>query len=378
MPAGSFVAWSGRFEAEQRARDRLELVIPIVLGVIFTLLYVTYRSWREAAHVLLAVPFALTGGVFLLWLLGYNFSVAVWVGFIALFGTAVQTAMVMVVYLNEAVERKRAALGEAFSRASLREAVIEGALLRLRPKVMTASTVIAALLPLMWSTRIGADVMKPLATPVLGGMASSLLHVLVLTPVLFFWVRERELAPLLAAEDRGPSTSLRAGGAGPPLWPATPEQAARTRRPRWPLLAAGAVLLIALAVSQRTRIWPSVVDEEPGAATTGAPPIRSVTAGDLRIDVFATSGALRQGTSSLLIEFRSTATGELVDVGSVQAGISMSMPGMPMAGKAEVAAAGRGRYQVTTEVAMAGTWRLTIQWVGPAGQGSQVVEVDAQ
>jgi Cu(I)/Ag(I) efflux system membrane protein CusA/SilA len=370
MPAGSFVAWSGRFEAEQRARDRLELVIPIVLAVIFTLLYATYRSWTEAAHVLLAVPFALTGGVFLLWLLGYNFSVAVWVGFIALFGTAVQTAMVMVVYLNEAVERKRAALGEAFSRASLREAVIEGALLRLRPKVMTASTVIAALLPLMWSTRIGADVMKPLATPVLGGMASSLLHVLVLTPVLFFWVRERELAPLLAAEDRG--------GAGPPLQPATPEQAARTRRPRWPWLVVGAVLLIALAISQRTRIWPSVVDDEPGAATTGAPPLRSVTAGDLRIDVFAPTGSLRLGTSSLLIEFRSTATGELVDVGSVQAGISMSMPGMPMAGTAEVSPAGRGRYGVTTEVAMAGTWRLTVQWSGPAGQGSQVVEVDAQ
>lgn len=160
--------------------------------------------------------------------------------------------------------------------------------------------------------------------------------------------------------------------------PVTTERVARARRPRWPWLVLGIVLLIALAISQRARIWPSVVDEEPGAATSGAPPLRSVTAGGLRIDVFAPTGSLRLGTSSLLIEFRSIATGELVDVGSVQAGISMSMPGMPMAGKAEITPAGRGRYGVTTEVAMAGTWRLTIQWSGPAGQGSQVVEVDAQ
>src|SRR5262249_9766153 len=156
-------------------------------------LYFTYHSALEAAHVLLAVPFALTGGVYLLWLLGYNFSVAVWVGFIALFGTAVQTGVVMVIYLEEAVERKRAALGGRLTRADLRDAVVEGALLRLRPKVMTVSTVIAGLLPIMWSTRVGAEVMKPLATPVLGGMVSSLLHVLVVTPVIFFWIRERRL-----------------------------------------------------------------------------------------------------------------------------------------------------------------------------------------
>ena len=102
---------------------------------------------------LLAVPFALTGGVYLLWLLGYNFSVAVWVGFIALFGTAVQTGVVMVIYLEEAVERKRRELGGALTRAALRDAVMEGALLRLRPKVMTVSTVVAGLLPIMWSTQ---------------------------------------------------------------------------------------------------------------------------------------------------------------------------------------------------------------------------------
>ena len=184
--------------------QRLQIVLPIVLLVIFVLLYFTYHSALEAAHVLLAVPFALTGGVYLLWLLGYNFSVAVWVGFIALFGTAVQTGVVMVIYLEEAVERKRQELGGTLTRAALRDAVMEGALLRLRPKVMTVSTVIAGLLPIMWSTRVGAEVMKPLATPVLGGMVSSLIHVLIVTPVIFFWIRERRLGlqhePLPRAE----------------------------------------------------------------------------------------------------------------------------------------------------------------------------------
>jgi len=192
LPTGYYIAWSGQYENQQRARQRLMIVVPIVLIVIFGLLYITYHSALEAAHVLLAVPFALTGGVYLLWLLGYNFSVAVWVGFIALFGTAVQTGVVMVIYLNEAVDRKRKELG-TLSRRTLMEAVTEGALLRLRPKVMTVSTVVAGLLPIMWSTSAGSEVMKPLATPVLGGMVSSLLHVLIVTPAIFYSIRAREL-----------------------------------------------------------------------------------------------------------------------------------------------------------------------------------------
>ena len=192
LPEGYYVAWSGQYENQQRARARLLVVVPIVLVVIFGLLYLTYHSAVEAAHVLLAVPFALTGGVYLLWALGFNFSVAVWVGFIALFGTAVQTGVVMVIYLNEAVEKKRKELGR-LTKQGLMEAVMEGALLRLRPKVMTVTTVVAGLLPIMWSTSAGAEVMKPLATPVLGGMVSSLLHVLIVTPVIFYWIHERRL-----------------------------------------------------------------------------------------------------------------------------------------------------------------------------------------
>ncbi|MFN0139896.1 MAG: efflux RND transporter permease subunit [Pyrinomonadaceae bacterium] len=193
LPAGYYVAWSGQYENQQRAKSRLLFVIPIVLLVIFGLLYLTYHSALEATHVLMAVPFALTGGVFLVWLLGYNFSVAVWVGFIALFGTAVQTAVVMVIYLEEAVAKAKRELGNAFDKKALLDAVTSGALLRLRPKVMTVSTVVAGLLPIMWSTSAGSEVMKPLAAPVLGGMVSSLLHVLVITPVIFYWLHAREM-----------------------------------------------------------------------------------------------------------------------------------------------------------------------------------------
>jgi copper/silver efflux system protein len=193
LPPGSYVEWSGQYENEVRARQRLRIVIPIVLVVIYVLLYLTYRSFLDAAQVLLAVPFALAGGIYLLYALGYNFSVAVWVGFIALFGTAVQTAVVMVIYLEEAVARKREELGGRLTREALLEAVKEGALLRLRPKVMTVSTVVASLLPIMWSHSTGAEVMKPLATPVLGGMVSSLGLVLIVTPVIFYWLRERDL-----------------------------------------------------------------------------------------------------------------------------------------------------------------------------------------
>jgi len=193
LPQGSYVEWSGQYENERRARERLQIVIPLVLIVIFVLLYFTYRSVLDAAQVLLAVPFGLAGGIYLLYALGYNFSVAVWVGFIALFGTAVQTAVVMVIYLEEAVSQKREDLGGRLTREALMEAVKEGALLRLRPKVMTVSTVVASLLPIMWSHSTGAEVMKPLATPVLGGMVSSLGLVLIVTPVIFYWLREREL-----------------------------------------------------------------------------------------------------------------------------------------------------------------------------------------
>jgi Cu(I)/Ag(I) efflux system membrane protein CusA/SilA len=208
LPPGYFLEWSGQYENQIRAKKTLQVVLPLVFLIIFVMLVMVYHSVNEALHVILAVPFALTGGVYLLYFLGYNFSVAVWVGFIALFGTAVQTGVVMVIYLEEAVERVKKR-DSKLTVANLREAVMDGALLRLRPKVMTVSTVVAGLLPIFWSTHTGSEVMKPLATPVLGGMVSSLVHVLIVTPVLFLWLRERELSK---AGTAGTSSGVTANG----------------------------------------------------------------------------------------------------------------------------------------------------------------------
>ncbi len=196
LPPGMTIEYSGEYENLLRAQQTLYYIFPATLLIIFLLLYMVYHSAKEAAHVILAVPFALTGGVFLQYILGYNFSVSVWVGYIALFGTAIQTGVVMVVYLEEMVAKKqaeRAAAGQPFTRDDLIQAIKDGARLRLRPKVMTVATIVASLLPIMWSHRPGSEVMQPLATPVIGGMVSSLLHILVVTPVIFAMLREREL-----------------------------------------------------------------------------------------------------------------------------------------------------------------------------------------
>ncbi len=201
---GMTIEYSGEYENQLHAARTLKFIVPCVVLIIFLLLHQLYGQAREAAHVILAVPFALSGGVFLQYALGWHFSVAVWVGYIALFGTAIQTGVVMVVYLEEAVQRKRWQLGAAFGRADLIAAVKEGARLRLRPKVMTVATIIASLLPIMWSHRTGSEVMKPLATPVIGGMLSSLIHILIVTPVIFVWLRAQDLPK----PDAGASSSV--------------------------------------------------------------------------------------------------------------------------------------------------------------------------
>lgn len=192
FPAGMTVEYSGQYENQLRARATLQVIMPLVLAIIFIILYITFRSAGEAAHVLLAVPFALTGGVILQYVLGFPFSIAVWVGYIALFGTAIQTGVVMVIYLEEAVVKKRGLLGRELNRDEFIEAVKAGARLRLRPKVMTVATAVAGLIPIFWSTRTGVEIMQPLAAPVVGGMISSLVHILVVTPVIFAALHERK------------------------------------------------------------------------------------------------------------------------------------------------------------------------------------------
>jgi Cu(I)/Ag(I) efflux system membrane protein CusA/SilA len=191
LPAGYYVAWSGQWENQVRAKARLQLLVPAGMLIIFILLYFTFHSALEASMVMLSVPFAMVGGVYLVSLLGYNMSVAVWVGFIALYGIAVETGVVMVIYLHEALDKKLK--DGPCTEQDIYDATFEGAVLRLRPKLMTVAVALIGLVPIMWSTGTGADVMKPIAAPMIGGMISSAVHVLIMTPVIFVLMKKREL-----------------------------------------------------------------------------------------------------------------------------------------------------------------------------------------
>jgi copper/silver efflux system protein len=191
LPAGYYLSWSGQYENQIRAKRRIELVLPIVFVIIFIMLYFTFKSVLEAFLVMLSVPFALIGGVYLIFFLGYNLSVAVWIGFIALYGVAVETGVVMVIYLHEALDRRLA--GGTLQHDDIIQATVEGAVLRLRPKLMTVATNILGLMPIMWSTGTGSDVMKPIAAPMVGGIVTSAIHVLLVTPVIFSLMKEASL-----------------------------------------------------------------------------------------------------------------------------------------------------------------------------------------
>ena len=192
LPAGYTLQWSGQYEHLIRAEERLKMVVPVTLGVILLLLYLNFRSMAKSLIVLLSVPFAVIGAIWFLYLLGYNLSVAVWVGIIALAGVAAETGVVMLVYLDEAYER-RLREGRMATAEDLREAIIEGAVQRVRPKMMTVAAIMGGLLPIMWTTGTGADVMKRIAAPMIGGMVSSTVLTLLVIPVLYALWRGREV-----------------------------------------------------------------------------------------------------------------------------------------------------------------------------------------
>jgi Cu(I)/Ag(I) efflux system membrane protein CusA/SilA len=184
LPAGYTLSWSGQYEYMERAKERLIYVVPLTLLVIFLLLYINFKSVARCAIVLLAVPFSMIGAVWLLYLLDYNLSVAVWVGIIALAGVDAETGVIMLLYLEHAYEKWRSE-GKMRSINDLHEAIIEGAVKRIRPKVMTIMAILMGLLPIMWSHGAGADVMKRIAAPMIGGVISSFLLELLVYPAIF-------------------------------------------------------------------------------------------------------------------------------------------------------------------------------------------------
>jgi Cu(I)/Ag(I) efflux system membrane protein CusA/SilA len=196
MPKGYFIEWSGQWENQIHANRTLKLIMPIVIFIIFMVLYYTYKSAKEAVATMITVPFALVGGVFMVFFYGINLSVAVAVGFIALFGMAIETAMLMVIYLNEAMQYLVLEKGnsrESITNKDLREYVIRGAAKRLRPKLMTVSVSLFGLVPILWATGVGSDIMLPITVPLIGGTISSVIYVLLVTPIVFEMMKEHEL-----------------------------------------------------------------------------------------------------------------------------------------------------------------------------------------
>jgi len=203
FPPGYYVAWSGQFEYLERAKARLQVVVPVTVLIIFLLLYLNFRRVTETLIVMLSVPFALVGGLWLMWWLGFNLSVAVAVGFIALAGVAAETGVVMLIYLDNAMTELRAereAERQPFTRADLHAAIMTGAVERVRPKMMTVAAIMAGLLPIMWSHGTGAEVMQRIAVPMIGGMVSSTLLTLIVIPSIYavakgLAIRSARLAP---------------------------------------------------------------------------------------------------------------------------------------------------------------------------------------
>lgn len=196
LPNGYFIEWSGQYENLIRGKRTLAIMAPVVLLIIFLSLYLAFHSIREAFLSLITIPFALLGGAYIIYFYGVNLSVAVAVGFIALFGIAVETGVVMVIYLNDAMRQLVAAKGnskETITKEDLREYVIEGAAKRLRPKLMTVCVALFGLIPVLWSTGVGSDVMQPIVLPMIGGVLTSSTHILLVTPLIFLMTKEYEL-----------------------------------------------------------------------------------------------------------------------------------------------------------------------------------------
>jgi len=208
FPPGYYATWSGQYEYMQRAIAKMKIVVPVTLAIIFLLLYLNFRRVTESLIVMLSVPFALVGGIWLLWALGYNLSVAVAVGFIALAGVAAETGVVMLIYLDHALEaraRARRAQGASLAVGDLADAIVEGAVERVRPKMMTVVAIMAGLLPIMWSTGTGSEVMRRIAAPMVGGMVSSTVLTLAVIPAIYALVKQRQIARRAkGGEDRRP------------------------------------------------------------------------------------------------------------------------------------------------------------------------------
>jgi copper/silver efflux system protein len=364
FPPGYYIQWAGQFEYLKSAEERLEVVVPFTLLIILVLIYLNTRSAARTAIVLLAVPFSLVGAFWLLYLLHYNLSVAVWVGLIALAGLDAETGVVMLLYLDHAWDKFQAA-GRLNTPADLHDAVMEGAVQRIRPKVMTVCAILFGLLPIMWSptTQAGADVMKRIAAPMIGGVVTSAVLELLLYPAIYMLWRRRHLPSPGGPEARE-------------ITPAGLAPAARGRRLPWVALA---VLVVAGGMGARWWSQRGAPAAGGSPASRGAP-FATRTENGVTADFYGAAGGLTLGENDVVIEFRESAGGAPADVGRLRLDLDMNMPGMVMhSGSTVSPAGGTGRYRATFRPEMAGDWTAQLHYEGgPRGPGEMSFTVNVR
>ena len=395
FPPGYYIQWAGQFEYLKSAEQRLKIVVPFTLLIIFVLIYMNTKSAVKTFIVLLAVPFSLVGAFWFLYLLGYNMSIAVWVGLIALAGLDAETGVVMLLYLDHAWDKFRNA-GKMNSLSDLNAAVIEGAVQRIRPKIMTICAILFGLLPIMWSptTQSGADVMKRIAAPMIGGVITSGILELLLYPVIYVFWRKRHLGTTLARPG-GPPAAIAAtspvefaalgvsaepkpahAAAAEPAVPTSP-QPTKPSRPRRMWLAVLVFLIVTLGAGGFFA-WKQFGRGGQSGASSGAP-FATQQVKDLTVNFIHPKGHLENAMNEILIEFRDTASDELVDVGAVKFDLDMNMPGMVMHSASTIEPTGApGRYRAKVKPDMTGDWMATLRYDGPRGSGSVSFSVNVK
>ncbi len=346
LPQGYRLEWAGQYQYLQRMQERLQSVIPLTLFLVAFLMYLNFKDWRKTAILLLAIPFAMVGGFWLLYLLEYNLSIAVWVGMIALAGLAAETGAMMLLYLDLSYEKAKAD-GRMRNFADLKEAIHEGAVQRVRPKVMAVGTTMIGLMPILWAgtTEVGADVMKRIAAPMVGGMVTSFVLTLTIYPAIFTLWKRVEIegwSAILTGPPRLSEPTLS------PIW-------------RWATVASVLVLAVTLGLAWGNR--PAT-----DAALSGEI-IDQQQQNGLEVLLRHPDGAFRSGANAFGIEVLDAATRQPVAASRVD--FELFMPAMgamqAMTATGDVVAVGAGQWSGRINVPMAGEWRVTVDVAGPDG-----------
>jgi Cu(I)/Ag(I) efflux system membrane protein CusA/SilA len=354
-PEGVYWEWAGSFQQLQQVEQRLLIIIPFTFLIIIVLLYVNTHSLVKTGIVLLAVPFSLVGAFWLLYLCGFQFSVAVAVGLIALAGIDAETGVVMLIYLDQAYDH-RVATGKMNVFGDLIASVKEGAVQRIRPKMMTVAAIFFGLLPIMWSHGSGSEMMKRIAAPMIGGIVTSAILELLLYPVIYVLWRGRQLP---VHDDAAPPVPL--------LDLEREKPPARGRGLRVGSLVGGILLLIIASGC----FWYLKSSAASSASSTGHEAVIATrNSNGIEVRVANAQGELRNGKNKVVLEFHDAATGNLVDVGTVTFELNMAMPGMDMRSPGTIrSTATAGRYLADITPDMAGDWSGMISYDGPRGHG---------